>query len=99
MPYTVSLMSSEYTGVVESWTWEAAWVDGKARGLVSQVSIRTMAGCMPAVLNLHVLCTACYWVGLDCFGHASCKACGALPDFSDCLVYRKNILRQCPCAE
>ena len=39
MPYTMTLTSSEYTGIVESWTWEASWMDGQAKGLVSQVHI------------------------------------------------------------
>ena len=39
MPYTLTLISSEYVGLVESWTWEAAWMDGKARGVVSQVKL------------------------------------------------------------
>lgn len=39
VPYTLTLTSSEYVGLVESWTWEAAWMDGKARGVVSQVKL------------------------------------------------------------
>lgn len=39
VPYTMTLTSSEYTGIVESWTWEAGWMNGQAKGLVSQVQI------------------------------------------------------------
>ena len=46
VPYTMTLRSSEYTGLVESWTWEAAWVDGNAKGLISQVSPFATANCM-----------------------------------------------------
>ena len=75
VPYTMTLRSSEYTGVVESWTWEAAWVDGNAKGLVSQVSPLATAGCMPAVLDCHghvqlaVDEPGCYRA------EASCRAC------------------------
>ena len=94
VPYTMTLASAEYAGVVESWTWEAAWVDGKARGVVSQVSAHLQSRLLSCSYTLPVLIVLCsvqserpYPCTAGCLGDVSRKGSAWQDDACEASMY------------